>query len=278
MDVGAVASLIGLGGNDTLWGNEGNDNLNGDVAPGTVGLENVDATEGVQVYYNDIAVTDGMAICFDLVASGQEPVTITYQATVDGGVAAGTELTNNVESITYNPGSMVETTSATVMVAEGELSGTVMQTPSTNPVVMGTYIDIDVSATNSSATLDDALFMAPIDPDTEYVMGSAYGGAYPLTAAYAAQLAAEKGLPSLADAAEGRSPDDVVAVAWAGQFPTGETVDFGFAVKVTTSSGEVQTSVALFNGATFEDKKAIFEARFSITINRGKSAIASARC
>ncbi|MCA9871115.1 MAG: S8 family serine peptidase, partial [Anaerolineae bacterium] len=130
------------------------DNLNGDVAPGTVGLENVDATEGVQVYYNDIAVTDGMAICFDLVASGQEPVTITYQATVDGGVAAGTELTNNVESITDNPGSMVETTSATVMVAEGELSGTVMQTPSTNPVVMGTYIDIDVSATNSSATLD----------------------------------------------------------------------------------------------------------------------------
>ncbi|MCB0990723.1 MAG: hypothetical protein KDB16_07080, partial [Acidimicrobiales bacterium] len=41
------------------------------------------------------------------------------------------------------------------------------------------------------------------------------------------------------------------AVAWSGEFPTGETIDFGFAVQVTTSSGEVQTSVALFDGATF---------------------------
>ena len=227
------------------------DNLNGDVAPGTVGLENVDATESVQVYYNDIAVTNGMAICFDLVASGQEPVVITYQTQVDGSAVAGAELTNNVESITSNPGSMVETTSATVMVLEGALAGMVMQTPSTNPAVIGTFIDIDVSASNSSATLADALFLAPVDPDTVYVPGSAYGGAYPLTAAYAAQLALEKGLPDLAEAAEGRNPDDVVAVAWAGEFPNGETVDFGFAVQVTTSSGAVQTSVALFDGATF---------------------------
>jgi hypothetical protein len=118
-------------------------------------------------------------------------------------------------------------------------------------VVNGTYIDVDVSASNSGDPIADGLFLAPIDPDTMYVDGSAYGGAMPLTAAYAAQLAAEKTLPSLAAAAEGRSPEDVVAVAWSGAFNTGEIVEFGFQVQVMTNSGTVQHSVALFDGATF---------------------------
>ncbi|HSN76882.1 MAG TPA: S8 family serine peptidase [Anaerolineae bacterium] len=125
-----------------------------------------------------------------------------------------------------------------------EFFGAVTQTASTSPVVPGTYIDVDVSASNSGDDIADAFFVAPVDPDTIYVEGSAYGGAMPLTATQAA----EKGM---ADLAAGRAPEDVVAVAWAGPFYNGDMVDFGFTVRVMTSSGEVQHDVALFDGATF---------------------------
>lgn len=45
------------------------DNLTGSVQNGTIGLENQDGTAGTQYAFDDIAVTDGMAVCFDLVAS-----------------------------------------------------------------------------------------------------------------------------------------------------------------------------------------------------------------
>jgi hypothetical protein len=125
-----------------------------------------------------------------------------------------------------------------------EFFGDVTQTASTNPVVPGTYIDVDVSASNSGADLLDALFVAPIDLDTMYVDGSAYGGAMPLTAA-------EASAKGLTDLAAGRAPEDVVAVGWAGPFFNGDMVDFGFRVRVMTSSGEVQHDVALFDDAVF---------------------------
>ncbi len=124
-----------------------------------------------------------------------------------------------------------------------DIFGEVMQSASTNPVVPGTYIDVHVMASNSGDEIVDALFLAPIDPDTAYVMGSAYGGAMPLTAAEAI----EKGMTDLA---AGRAPEDVVAVAWMGAFPNGALVDFGFHVRVVSSSGVVQHDVALFDGAT----------------------------
>lgn len=75
------------------------------------------------------------------------------------------------------------------------VSGSVTQTASTNPVVMGTYIDVAVNASNNGPDIADALFLAPVDPDTVYVAGSAYGGAFPLTAVHVAKLATDKGLP-----------------------------------------------------------------------------------
>ncbi len=131
-----------------------------------------------------------------------------------------------------------------------DFDGMVTQTASTNPAVMGTYVDVMVNATNIGSALPDGLFMVPVDPDTEYVMGSAYGGAYPLTAAYAAQLAAEKGLTDLANLAVEAGPEDVVAVAWSGEIPTGFNVDFGFAVKITNAPSEVRHTAAIFDGAT----------------------------
>ncbi len=132
-----------------------------------------------------------------------------------------------------------------------EFEGTVDQTGSTNPVVEGTYVDVDVTATNIGGTVADGMLIAPIDPDAEYVTGSAYGGATPLTAMAAAQLAAAKGLTDLAARANGAAPDDVVAVAWMGPVATGEELMFGFTVKVTAMSGELQHDVAVFDGATF---------------------------
>jgi len=125
-----------------------------------------------------------------------------------------------------------------------DIFGAVTQTASTSPVVMGTYIDVDVNASNSGPDLADGLFLAPIDPDTMYVDGSAYGGAMPLTAA----AALERGMTDLA---AGRAPEDVVAVAWAGPFFNGDMVEFGFQVRVVSNSGVVQHGVTLFDGATY---------------------------
>ncbi|HNS03698.1 MAG TPA: pullulanase-type alpha-1,6-glucosidase, partial [Anaerolineae bacterium] len=132
------------------------------------------------------------------------------------------------------------------------LGGAVTQTASTSPVVPGSYIDVAVRVANHTPdAIADFLALAPIDPDTVYVAGSATGGATPLSAAQAAQLAALKNLSGLAAAAEGRAPEDVVAVAWMGSLAAQETIDFGFRVQVSSSSGEVQHDVALFDGATF---------------------------
>jgi hypothetical protein len=62
----------------------------------------------------------------------------------------------------------------------------------------------------------DFLALAPIDPDTMYVMGSASGGAMPLTA--------PRPPKGMADLAAGRAPEDVVAVGWMG-LDAGATVD-----------------------------------------------------
>ena len=131
-----------------------------------------------------------------------------------------------------------------------DFDGTVTQTPSTTPAVMGTYVDVNLHATNIGSALGNALFLTPIDPDSVYVSGSAWGGAFPLTAAYAAQLAAERGLTDLANLAAEAMPDDVVAVAWMGATPTGFTVDYGFTVKISNAPAELQHTTAIFDEAT----------------------------
>jgi immune inhibitor A len=131
-----------------------------------------------------------------------------------------------------------------------DFDGGITQSASTNPAVAGTYVDVMANATNIGGALTDGLFLVPVDPDAEYVTGSAYGGAFPLSAAAAAQLAAERGLTELANLAAEAAPDDVVAVAWAGQVPTSFTVDFGFGVRITSAPSTLQHTAAVFDGAT----------------------------
>ncbi|MBE2231901.1 MAG: pullulanase-type alpha-1,6-glucosidase, partial [Anaerolinea sp.] len=170
-----------------------------------------------------------------------------------------------VKTASFDPASGAFTVpgrTAAVFTDPQALAGAVTQTASTNPVVPGTYVDVAVSVTNHTPdAIADFLALAPIDPDTVYVDGSATGGAMPLTAAQVAQLtggeippllaAGGEILPLLAAAVEGRAPEDVVAVAWMGSLAAQETIDFGFRVQVISSSGEVQHDVALFDGATF---------------------------
>ena len=90
------------------------DNISGTVTAGTIGLENYDGSVGVPVAYNDIAITDGMAICFKQVTAPAPPVVITYEVTIDDGVNGTLE--NTVEHITDNSGDAVAEASASVTI------------------------------------------------------------------------------------------------------------------------------------------------------------------
>lgn len=89
-------------------------NLSDPVTTGTIGLENATGTEGVQFGYNDLALSNGMAICFDQVGNGGTAVEISYQVQVDAN-AFGT-FTNEAVHNTDNPGSQEAITSVDVSV------------------------------------------------------------------------------------------------------------------------------------------------------------------
>jgi len=104
------------------------DNLNaGTTSLGTIGLENPSGTVGVQVGYDNLEIQDGMAICFDQILVGDEPVIITYQATVDAGTPPGI-LTNVATHTVDNPGSVEASASADVEVPSAPVAAF---TPST---------------------------------------------------------------------------------------------------------------------------------------------------
>lgn len=89
-------------------------NLSDPVTLGTIGLENATGDQGVQFGYNDLVLTDGMAICFDQVGDGGTAVEISYQTRVDDN-AFGI-LTNQATHITDNPGSQEVSVSVDVHV------------------------------------------------------------------------------------------------------------------------------------------------------------------
>lgn len=118
---------------------------------GTVGIENGDGTVGVAPFpYDDINLHDGMAICFDMQPLAQQ-ATLTYQVTVDDGATPGV-YTNTVTSTTDNPGSKVETTSASVTVPTYAVSLTpATQTMSAYP---GDEVTYTLTLHNQGASTD----------------------------------------------------------------------------------------------------------------------------
>ena len=101
------------------------DNLVGDFASGlplgTIGVENFAGNRGTVYAYDDAelaTLVNGMAICFDwIVPPSVGAHVITYQATVDEDVAVASVLTNVVEHENDAPGTVVETSEASVTVA-----------------------------------------------------------------------------------------------------------------------------------------------------------------
>ncbi len=90
------------------------DNINSIPTPATIGVENVAGTAATALVNEGDAssvISAGFIVCFDQVGAA-DPVTITYQVTVDAS-ALGI-LTNNVVHNTDNPGSFEASTSADV--------------------------------------------------------------------------------------------------------------------------------------------------------------------
>lgn len=131
-----------------------------------------------------------------------------------------------------------------------DFDGAITHTPSTTPVVRGTTIKVDVKATNIGSPIN-GLFIAPLDTEEAYVEGSAYGGAFPVTAAQAASLAKQQGGAKLEGLRAAADADTVVGVAAMAKPATGGSVNFGFSTVVTANTGELKHSVAVFDSATF---------------------------
>ena len=78
------------------------DNIVGDFSFGTIGVENATGTEGTQFAFEDVNVSDGMAVCYDLVGPSADPTVLTYQVTVDATPVDKTvtsTMTSDVDSI-----------------------------------------------------------------------------------------------------------------------------------------------------------------------------------
>jgi uncharacterized repeat protein (TIGR01451 family) len=130
------------------------DNISGTLDVGSVGLENVDGTQGVQYAFDDAPLGDihnGMAICFNYYQPVSEPVVITYQAQVDGTVTDET-LTNNAATTTDNPGSHLESVSAEVYVPA---AGVVVTPPTAaQTAAPGTTLTYTLWVTNTGSVTD----------------------------------------------------------------------------------------------------------------------------
>ncbi|MFC4555149.1 S8 family serine peptidase [Georgenia faecalis] len=104
------------------------DNVSGPVdGPLTIGAEDATGTAG-QALVNGASgegvVADDSVVCFDYQGVSFDPVTITYQATVDDeGLANGDVLTNEVTHVTDNPGAQPVTVGVDVTV-EGVVAPT----------------------------------------------------------------------------------------------------------------------------------------------------------
>lgn len=132
-----------------------------------------------------------------------------------------------------------------------DFEGSVTQTASSAPVVKGSTVDVAVKATNIGSPVN-GIFVVPLDTEEEYVEGSAHGGAFPVTAAQAAELAKQAGgakIEGLRTSSAGAS--GVVGVAAMAKPGTGASVNFGFSTLVTADSGEIEHSVVIFDNATF---------------------------
>jgi hypothetical protein len=115
------------------------DNVNVADTTGTIGVEDSTGSTGTQYAFNDVAVTSGMAICYDLVAPSFDPVMLSYQVTVDAS-AAGSDVTSELSNTVDSVGS-VEVVANQVVMVEGDVATDYVGT-FTGPLASGDPIEL----------------------------------------------------------------------------------------------------------------------------------------
>jgi uncharacterized repeat protein (TIGR01451 family) len=134
------------------------DNVNVAETTGTIGVEDATGSTGTQFAFNDVAITNGMAICFDLVAPSFAPVMLSYQVTVDA-AAAGSDVTSEVSNTVDSVGS-VEVVASQVVMVEGDVAtdyaGTFVGPLSTgNPIALGKRLPVLMILTDGGVQTND---------------------------------------------------------------------------------------------------------------------------
>ncbi len=226
------------------------DNFIGSPESATIGVENFTGSAATEFLFGDPAgvISDGLMICFDYDGPTAAPVEISYQVTVDADVEIGSDVTNTAVSDTDLPGSMEASTSASFMVVQKELEGSITQTPSADPLVYGDSVAVDVNLLNATSDdIADGSAIVWLDDEVTYVDGSAYN-ATPLTAMQAADLLARMGQEAPAAADESHGGNEVVGILWTGMIANGDSTDFGFVGMVNSTTGSIMHAVNVFDG------------------------------
>lgn len=156
--------------------------------------------------------------------------------------------------------------------------GRVTQLSSAQPAIKGSAVKVDVQATSIGSPVT-GLFIAPLDDEETYIAGSAYGGAFPVTAAQARGLIGPAGAAALAGLSAEADAGEVIAVAASSRLATGGSVRFGFSTRITADRGELARSVAVFEGGTFLnalDSEALPIGQASETVTTEFAAVADA--
>ena len=153
------------------------DNINGSTTPGTIGLENSDASKYVKYAHNDAQNLEDLIVCFDYV-TGRE---ISYQTTIDQDVTRPAELINSVE---HNiAGSIPSTSSAEAVYVPDVILGIEMSAP--EMVYVGEAISYTITISNSGVlTANNLVVTSEIPLGTDHVSGGTVAdgsAAFPLT-------------------------------------------------------------------------------------------------
>lgn len=114
------------------------DNIDGDLPEVTIGAENADASAGNALVNADDAsgvITDGTVVCMAYESPVSDPLTFSYQVTVDSTVQQGAVITNKAVHTTDNPGAKTASASDSV-----EITG-VKATSQTGLVLGATQVE-----------------------------------------------------------------------------------------------------------------------------------------
>jgi len=141
-------------------------NLNGDLTPATIGIENADGTLGLQYAHNNAQLGNNFMVCYDW---AMPEATISYAVKVDDTLSVPATLVNRVDHSVNLPDTKVETTRLTLEVPDvllaAALTAPQVVAPSSN-------ITFTLTVTNTGiGTANQITAQTTVPPGTTYVSG-----------------------------------------------------------------------------------------------------------